>query len=100
MAHCRFVEVKCFISQLEKKINMRFDRVSLNGTVFTKVNTNVEVATRGQSSNKIWYTFRAGRITASMMKSVIQTDHTMPSQSLIKRICYPEAFKFSTTATR
>ena len=37
MAHCRFVEVKCFISQLEKKINMRFDRVSLNGTVFTKV---------------------------------------------------------------
>ena len=30
MAHCRFVEVKCFISQLEKKINIKFDRVSLN----------------------------------------------------------------------
>ena len=37
MAHCRFVEVKCFISQLEKKVNKRFDRVSLNGTVFAKV---------------------------------------------------------------
>jgi len=31
-----------------------------------------------------------------MMKSVIQTNHAIPSQSLKSRICYPEAFKFST----
>ena len=59
-----------------------------------------EVETRGQSSNKIWFMYRAGRITASNIKSAARTNHSMPSQSLIKRICYPEAFKFSTKATR
>ena len=50
---------------------------------------------RGQTSSKVWFTFKAGTITASVMKFVIQTNPAMPSQSLIilTKICYPEAFK-------
>lgn len=47
-----------------------------------------------QSSNKTWFIHRAGGVTASNMKSAARTNHSMPSQSLIKRLCYPEAFKF------
>lgn len=34
----------------------------------------VEVATRGQASSKLWFRFRAGRITASKMKTACCTD--------------------------
>jgi hypothetical protein len=34
------------------------------------------------------------------MKLVARTNQSMPSQSLIKRICNPELFHFSTNATR
>ncbi len=33
------------------------------------------------------------------MKSVFHSDPASPAQSLIKVICYPEAFKFITAAT-
>ena len=56
---------------------------------------NVEMETRGQSSKRSWFIYRAGRVTASVIKSAARTNHAMPSESLIKRICYPEAFKFS-----
>ena len=60
----------------------------------------LERETRGQSSNKSWFLHRAGRITASNFRSVVVTNPCTPSQSLIKRICYPEAFKFKTAATK
>ena len=59
----------------------------------------VERATREQSNSKLWYRFRAGRITASKMKTACCTDPTMPAQSLIKNVCYPESYKFSSNAT-
>ena len=51
----------------------------------------VELETRDQSNCKLWFTYRAGRITASRMKSVCHTDSSNPSQSLVKTIVYPEA---------
>ncbi|KAJ4944938.1 hypothetical protein JOQ06_013477 [Pogonophryne albipinna] len=60
----------------------------------------VEEETRNQSSSPIWFSQRAGRITASRLKQVLQTSLAQPSKSLIKSICYPEAHKFSTAATR
>ena len=60
----------------------------------------VEVATRKQHESKLWYRFRAGRITASKMKSVCSTDPNSPSQSLIKSICYPEESKFTSKETK
>ena len=44
----------------------------------------IEAYTREQTKNTAWYTQRAGRITASKMKSVCATDPSNPSQSLIK----------------
>ena len=72
--------------------------VSLNVT--QEMADSVEVATRDQSKSKLWYKYRAGRITASRMKAVCHTDASKPSQSLIKTICYPEAFSFTSKATR
>ena len=59
----------------------------------------LEKATRGQSLSKLWFQHRAGRITASMLKFSVHTDITQPSQSLIKKICYQESYKFSSQAT-
>ena len=61
---------------------------------------SVEEATREQSVLKLWHTYRAGRITASRMKSVCRTDHTKPALNLIKSICYPEAYRYKTAATQ
>jgi len=60
----------------------------------------LEEETRQQSLSKTWFSYRAGRITASNMMAVVKTNGAMPSPSLIKRICYPEVFKFSSVATR
>jgi len=60
----------------------------------------IEVETREQSKSTAWFTQRAGRITASVMKQVCATDPGNPSQSLIQRICYPEMNKFFSKATK
>lgn len=44
--------------------------------------------------------FRAGRITASKFRAAVTTNKDMPSLSLIKQICYPDAFKFSSESTK
>ena len=45
--------------------------------------------TKGEASSKSWYTFLAGRVTASNLYSVCHTDIAQPSISLICRLCYP-----------
>ena len=60
----------------------------------------IEAATRDQSKNLAWFNQRAGRITASVMKSVCATDPGNPSQSLVKRICYPDENRFFSQATK
>ncbi len=42
---------------------------------------------------------RAGRITASIIKSVCHTDSTNPSQSLVKLISYPVDFLWVLVST-
>ena len=56
--------------------------------------------TREQAKCKLWYQFRAGRVTASKFKAASRTKISQPSKSLIKQICYPESTKFSTEATK
>ena len=57
----------------------------------------VEEKTQKQSGSKIWFQQRAGRITASKLKSVLCTDIMQFSRSLILRICYHQ-FKCKATA--
>lgn len=59
----------------------------------------IERETKSQNKSKLWYKYRAGRVTASRMRAVCHTNLADPSQSLIKSICYPEAFQFTTKAT-
>ena len=61
--------------------------------------TSLEKLTRKQSNSKIWFRHRAGRITASRFKAAASTNVALPSQSLIKAICYPESQQFKTSAT-
>lgn len=68
-------------------------------SVTTEMAEAVEKATRDQSGSSLWLKYRAGRVTASRMKAACHTDPTNPAQSLIKCICYPQAFKFSSAAT-
>ena len=54
----------------------------------------VEEATRTQSQSKLWYMFRAGRITASKFRNSVLANLCKPPASLIKQICYPESHRF------
>ena len=58
----------------------------------------VELKTREQSKCKLWYEQRAGRVTTSNLRRVLQTDLSKPSVSLVKTICYPESTKFYSKA--
>ena len=60
---------------------------------------NLERETVSQARSKLWFKYRAGRVTALKMKVVCHTDYSNPSQSLIKSICYLEEYKFTTSAT-
>ena len=68
--------------------------------VSSEQSSMVEQHTRDQAKSRLWFYHRAGRITASKFKAAVHTDAAMPSQSLIKSICYPEQFKFTSTATK
>ena len=73
------------------------DAISLEVT--KEMSELVEKETRLQSKSSLWYKYRAGRITSSSMKAVCHTDSTNPSQSLVKSICYPEEFAFTSKQT-
>ena len=86
----KFLELDYLLSECE----------SIDTKLTAEMAFNVEQATKYQSRSNLWYKYRSGRVTASKMKQVCRTDPAMPSQSLIKAICYPEAFRFTSTATR
>ena len=61
---------------------------------------HLEAVTRRQADSKIWFHYRAGRVTASKFKAAAHTNKSSPSQSLIKKaICYPESHIFTSEAT-
>lgn len=60
----------------------------------------VESVTRKQVRCSRWFSYRAGRITASLMKSVVASNVSCPSVSLLKQICYPEQNQFQAASTR
>ncbi len=73
-----------------------FEKIQLS----TSQANNIEIATRAQSQSKIWFVHRTGRVTASRFKGAACTDLSQPSQSLLKAICYPDRYKFTTLATK
>ena len=71
---------------------------SVDFVVNKEMSNRVERETVGQFRSKLWFKYRAG-ITASKMKSVCSIDSSNPSQSVIKSVCYPELFSFTSKAT-
>lgn len=60
----------------------------------------IERDTVDQGKGGAFFRHRAGRIGASKCRAASHTDPSQPSQSLIKSICYPSIFRFSTAATK
>ncbi|XP_070384023.1 uncharacterized protein [Dermacentor albipictus] len=58
----------------------------------------IEAKTKNQSNSPDWHLYRAGRVTASVMKTVCRTAIDNPSLSLLKSICYPEKYMLKTPA--
>ena len=56
---------------------------------------HIEQETKKQANCKMWFDYRAGRITASKFKAAVRTNPNSPSPSLIKSIVYPQANLFS-----
>lgn len=83
-------------SDLLKKCELVFN----NLTITEDQAKNIECTTREQARSKLWFKYRAGRVTASKFKSAACTDVSQPSKSLIKTICYPESYVFTSAATR
>ena len=59
----------------------------------------IEEDTREQAKGGSFFRHRAGRIGASVSKQASCTDPAQPSKSLIKNICYPRIFNFTSAAT-
>ena len=55
----------------------------------------VEKEPRDQANSKLWFRYRAVRITASKMKLACCTDPTQPDGGLTKTVCYSDVFCFS-----
>ena len=102
---CKFSQPLTSLQKLEYLKLPYHDLLNVCEKVFVEVTiTNdmakaVESETRQQHKTNLWFKYRAGRVTASRMKAVCHTDITNPSQSLVKSICYPEAFTFISKQT-
>ena len=63
------------------------------------MSTLIETETQMQSNSKLWFKYRAGRVAASCMRAVCHTSLANPSANLVKSVCYPDMFRFTTKAT-
>lgn len=67
--------------------------------VSPQASQKLEEDTRSQADSHLWFSARAGRITASKLHAVCHTNTDHPSISLVRQICYPEQHKFSSIYT-
>ena len=52
-----------------------------------------------QSQSKLWFSMRAGRVTASTFYAACHTRIEKPAMSVLRSICTPNAHRFSSAAT-
>ena len=61
---------------------------------------HLEALTRSQSKSKLWFKYRAERITGSQVYQVTETDAHKLALSLLNSVCYPETCQFKSAATK
>ncbi|XP_069139431.1 uncharacterized protein [Argopecten irradians] len=76
------------------------EKVMQEMKITTEEVRNVEELTREQAKSREWFRFRTGRVTASKMRNVCRASLENPSQSLVKSICYPDVYRFTSQATK
>ncbi|KAK4014746.1 hypothetical protein OUZ56_027255 [Daphnia magna] len=62
--------------------------------------SSIEQLTRKQSKSENWNKYRRGRVTASMVKSVVSTKIDNPAKTTVMKSCYPMINTFTTEATK
>ncbi|CAN7988021.1 unnamed protein product, partial [Ixodes pacificus] len=82
-----------------EEVSEECDKLASNIRVEREVLHLIEKETRAQSSCRKWFSFRAGRVTASCAKAACSTSIEDPSPSLVQRICYLSKHIFTTVAT-
>lgn len=83
-----------------EELTAKCKSIALSLQVSSQIVEEIEKLTKKQCHSELWYTCRAGRVTASNLKSACRTDPHKPSVSLIKRLWYPKENKFSTKEVR
>ena len=78
--------MKLSFPELVEKSSDVYDSYAISGDQVSLVEEN----SREQANSHIWYQQRSGRVTASKLKSIIATNPSKSSHSLIKTICYPD----------
>lgn len=68
-------------------------------TVIDTMASDAEQSARRQAHSEEWFKYRAGRVTACIMKAACSTDPQNLSLSLLKRISYPTQFPLQIKAT-
>ena len=87
--------------------NLKFDSLEdavyacdyIDLTVSELQSQRSEGNTRTQSKCDMWFSYRAGRITASAIYDVCHTSSVKPSHSVLMKICYPLKYKFLSVQT-
>ena len=67
--------------------------------ICVEVTQNMAVTVEKASREQYKTGNRAGRITASKMKAVCHTNPANPAQGLIKQVCYPQTYNFTSKQT-
>lgn len=91
---------KHFIEALYPELLEKCDKIHTELSVSVEQAKAVDRSTRHHSCSKIWFHYRAGRITASNFKDAIHADITKPSKSLIKVVCYSDSYQLKTPASQ
>lgn len=89
------LDLRCFFKEIQHVESL----LKIDFNINKKDVESVERKTRAQHKSKLWYKFRARRITASQFKSCCTASHKNASSGLIKRIINPEKFRFSSKFT-
>lgn len=83
------------LNHLLKHAKYAFSTITVSDTMAR----SVEIGTRGQAKFQSWFSYRAGRITRSVMRRACTTGYLKLSTSLLKQISYLERREFCTEAT-
>ncbi|XP_057310950.1 uncharacterized protein LOC130648858 [Hydractinia symbiolongicarpus] len=83
-----------------KELEIECDKVIKNLKYSESDLCYIEEATRNQATSSTWYQQRAGRITGSIIHSVLHTNETNPAKILMDKICQKKILSLNVTSLK